>query len=623
MLLKNVAQKLIGNKIFWLLVLLLVVSLVYLNQFTLSLKDAILTDTKGHQTKISLPYSKEMDATEYVIVGKIFYNRLLCVNTVHIVPDDALLSMRVNHQDVPLNEVDPDALSDFNEGFYFNLGRYLQNGMNDIEVRIKNTGGPSGLTFSTQHDIRVKIAEWLLMITVLGILYFVLSCFISNRAAVFVLLGGFLVRMLYFLVTPYDMRTHDVEGHIPYIEYILNHWSMPPRESGWESYQPPLYYFVTALVYKAGELLGVHSTYNLYRLVQFFSLLLSMGFLVFTLFIFKNIVNHLSNQSAAPFETPERKTQQNRLVVLMLGLVTFWPSNIMHSVRIGNDGMFYFFYALGLLFLIKWYYDNTDKSLYLSFIFTTLCFITKANALILYELTGIIYCWKFMKDKDRNIQKYFIQTAILWVIFAVGFWITFGAAVTEKMKGNPENFMVPNAKGEELAGQEVGNQLKNYVWFDLREFITEPYMDPWSDRGGRQYYWNYLFKTGLVGEFQFDTPFHRFLTILLSGLFLGMLFYAIVGLILILRKEWKEHIILFLNLVLLIIASILFRYSIPASCSNDFRYILPLLISFCFFYGYTLFYYRRRGWKELEMAGYILAILFMASSSLFFIGLQF
>ena len=126
MLLKNVSQKLIGNKIFWLLVLLLVVSLVYLNQFTLDIKDPILTNAEGHQTKIFLPYTKEMPATEYVISGKIDYNRLLSVNTVHIIPDDELLSIRVNHQDVSVSEEEPGFLSDSFQGFHFNLGRYLQ-----------------------------------------------------------------------------------------------------------------------------------------------------------------------------------------------------------------------------------------------------------------------------------------------------------------------------------------------------------------------------------------------------------------------------------------------------------------------------------------------------------------
>jgi hypothetical protein len=621
---KNVSQKIIRNKIFWVLVFLLVAGLVYLDYCTLGIKNPVLIDAEGHQTKIGLPYTKEMPETEYVISGKIFYNSLLCVNTVHIIPDDILLSIRVNHEEVSLKEVNPGSLSDYFEGFHFNLGRYLKDGTNDIEIRIKNNGGPSSLIFeNSRRDIKTQILGWLLMIAMMGMLYYILSCFISNRAVVLIILGGFLIRILYFLVTPYGTRTHDVEGHIPYIEYILQHWSIPPRDSGWESYQPPLYYFAAALVYKAGELLGVQSTYILYRLVQFFSLLLSMGFLFFALSVIRNIAAHLPgfHPAGATAESGKRQMKTDWFIALVLGLITFWPSNIMHSVRIGNDVMFYFLYALGLMFLVKWYYDNTDKNLFLSFIFTTLCFITKANALILYGIIGIIYIWKFFMDKNRKIKPYVIRTAILLVIFAVGFWITFGAAVAEKIKGTSEHFMVPNIGN--VGGQEVGNHLKNYVWFDLPEFINAPYTDPWGDKGGRQYFWNYLFKTGLVGEFQFDTPFHRMLSIILSDLFLVMLVFTLGGMVLFLRKEWKKHLILLLNLILLIIAAILFRISIPASCSNDFRYILPVLISFCFFYGYTMSYCRRKGWKELEFAGYLLAILFVITSGLFIVGLQF
>jgi hypothetical protein len=622
-------SRLLTSKIFWLSVLVLAISLVYLAQFSLGIKGSFLTDADGHRTQIALPYIQEMPETEYTISGTIFYQRILCPEMVHIIPDDVLLSIRVNQRDVPLDDVDPGALSDFNQGFHFNLSRYLQNGPNHIEIRIKNTGGPSGLIFrNSARDIRALIAGWLLMIAVLAILYLILACFISNKAVIFILLGGFLIRLLYFWVTPYGLRTHDVEGHIPYIEYVLKNWSIPPRNSGWETYQPPLYYFFAALVYKAANLAGVTSTHSLYRLLQFVSLLLSMGFLGSSLLIFENIGAHLpvfhkpGNGSDPIPETPGAKSKKGRFIGVMLGLVAFWPSNIMHSVRIGNDGMFYFFYALGLLFLIKWYYDNTDRSLYTGFVCAALCFITKANALILYGVIAIIYLLKFITDKDRDIRQYLIRAVVLLILFAAGFGITFGAAVAEKMKGSTEHFMVPNMGN--LGGQEVGNQLKNYVWFDLPEFITEPYTDPWGDRGGRQYFWNYLFKTGLVGEFQFDTPFHRTVTILLSSLFLGLLGYVITGLIwLILKKEWQEHGILLLNLILLIGAAILFRISIPASCSNDFRYILPVLISFGFFYGYTLAICRRKGWTLLEMAGYIWAVLFMAASSIFMVGLQF
>jgi hypothetical protein len=47
-----------------------------------------------------------------------------------------------------------------------------------------------------------------------------------------------------------------VGGHIDYVQYMFTHWSVPPAQGGWEFYQPPLYYFLSALWMQAGQLLG-------------------------------------------------------------------------------------------------------------------------------------------------------------------------------------------------------------------------------------------------------------------------------------------------------------------------------------------------------------------------------
>jgi hypothetical protein len=256
--------------------------------------------------------------------------------------------------------------------------------------------------------------------------------------------------------------------------------------------------------------------------------------------------------------------------------------------------------------------------LYACFVITTLCLITKANALVLYGIIGIVYLWKIIKE--RNIKRYLIKTVILLIIFSMGFLITFGASIEETLNGSSAHFMVPNMPN--LGPQEVENKLINFLWFDLPSFVNEPYAYSWEEKAGRRFLWNFLLKTGLMSEYHFDTPFHRSLAFWISILFLQILAFTIIGLIIILSKEFKKHIILFSNLVLLLIAVILFRISIPTACSYDFRYILPVLISFCFFYGYTLFVCRRKGWIRLETAGYILAIPFIVLSILFFIGLQ-
>src|SRR3990172_7023155 len=59
---------------------------------------------------------------------------------------------------------------------------------------------------------------------------------------------GALLRLFYVFRTPYSLRSYDAEGHVDYIFYVLTHWSIPPADLAWQSYQPPLYYFFSAIL---------------------------------------------------------------------------------------------------------------------------------------------------------------------------------------------------------------------------------------------------------------------------------------------------------------------------------------------------------------------------------------
>lgn len=612
------------DKIFWLLLFLIVINIIYIQRFQLVLKEPVLTDAAGNQTPITLPYARPMPATEYVISGNIYSHGLLSLNLIHIVPDDEVIFIRVNGREIPLNEVKPEALRDYVRGFHYPLGRYLQPGNNEFKIGIRNNGGDFGLSFQNSP---YNIAGWLLLFLCCAILYLIFSHFISNKVWILILLGGFVIRVLYFWVTPIGIRDYDGYDHVVYIDYVIQNHSLPPRHYSWESYQPPFYYLAAALVYKAADLLGVHGARNLNRVVQFFSIPLFMGFLLASLGIFQTILARLPRFKPAPkgpaaILEPQREDKYRAgLITVMLGLLTFWPSGILHSARVGNDGMFYILFAWGLYFLVKWWYAGKNRDLYLSTLLAALGFITKANGAVLFGVIGIMYLWKAIQE--RKLKQYLIKGFIILIMFSMGFLITFGAAVEEKLQGSKYQFMVPNVTDWDYSSQVVGNKPANYLRFDLGAFIKEPYVYPFEEKGARSLFWNYLLKTGLIGEFRIDTPFHQNMARGLSVLFLGILVFSMIGFIEILRKEFTRHLILFWNLILLLAAGILFRLWIPLSCSQEFRYIFPLLISSCFFYGYTLSVCRRKGWAVLEIAGYSLALIFMGGGIGFFVGLQF
>ncbi|HYH02808.1 MAG TPA: hypothetical protein VEC37_06885, partial [Bacillota bacterium] len=520
--------------------------------------------------------------------------------------------------------VDHSALYDFNNGFTYDLGDYLHPGTNQIEFRLTNNGGPAGLIFRTSlHDRRLLFAYCCLGVILLGLVAVLLTGTPVDKGFTLIITGAFLIRLLYFLITAYDNRSHDVGGHMHYIEYLVNHCTIPPVHEGWQTYHPPLYYMVAALVYKLLNLVGISQSVQLWRWIQFLSLVFFIGFLMVIIPIIKNALGKLPH--SPDHNNPNTGSESSHLTpgdprlglgYLAFAMIAFWPSGIIHSLRIGNDGLFYFFYALSLVYLIKWQDDNTPRNAYWSFILITLAFITKANAMVLYLVFGIIYGIKFYQDTKK--QQYLARTAVLFLIFIAGFGITFGRMVEQRLNGSQEHFVVANAS--KLEGVTVGNKPLNYLSFSFREFLKEPYVHPFEDRGGRQYFWTYLFKTGLVGEFSYTPKLNAHLTVLMSVTLLLMLLYML-GSPLVFYRYLQGQLVLILNTVCLIIAAIGLRVSIPASCSNDFRYILPVLIPFGIFFACSIWFYRSQKWDWMEQTGYGLSLMFIVASIAFFLSL--
>src|SRR5690606_25210479 len=80
--------------------------------------------------------------------------------------------------------------------------------------------------------------------------------------------------------------------------------------------------------------------------------------------------------------------------------------------------------------------------------------------------------------------------------------ITVGPGLNLKLEGKRDKLYIDNIDGLSHANI-VGNTASNYFWFDAKFFITEPFTDPYDDRLCRQFFWNYLGKTGLFGEFKY------------------------------------------------------------------------------------------------------------------------
>ncbi len=436
-----------------------------------------------------------------------------------------------------------------------------------------------------------------------------------NKAIIFILLLGLAINIFYLLKTPYNVRNHDVDGHIKYIEYVAQNFKIPHPDICWECHQAPLYYILAGAIYKAFILLGVGDKDTIYFILQVFSLLLFFVFSVVSVLILKKVF--IANKSEEIKSTALRKL----IFYLVSMLFVFWPTNIIHSVRITNDTLFYVFYALVILFLIKWLEGNNNKNFYFAILFSLLAFITKAHGILAFALVGSCVIFSFIKNKKRlnNLKFYFKISSILITVFLIGFFASrLGARTIDKINGEGQksNLMVWNVAGlnERLF---TDNKVKNYIYFDTKIFLTEPYIDNWNDKYGRQYFWNFLLKNSLFGEFFFKGIMAENIAIGISALLLMMIFWIIGSMLFSVKESFKNNFVLKINAVFLLFSFLAHR--IILSANGDFRFILPILISFCSFAGVGILEYRRKGVKNMEYIGYGILSLFIILSMLFFI----
>ena len=198
---------------------------------------------------------------------------------------------------------------------------------------------------------------------------------------------------------------------------------------------------------------------------------------------------------------------------------------------------------------------------------------------------------------------------VAWGLFVL---LIAGVAL-QKLLGDAD--LVGNASG--LNGRlKVGNEAFNYIFFDLKSFVTNPYTSAWKEEWGREFFWNYSFKSAMFGEFELvRNATGRTLATFMSVSFLGLMVYAI-------RGFWKTklqviHWILLLQAVAFFAALMVLRIRVPYSCSNDFRYIAPVLLSMLPFMatGITLEGASLK-WKVL---GYALVVAFALSTVILYI----
>jgi len=104
-------------------------------------------------------------------------------------------------------------------------------------------------------------------------------------------------------------------------------------------------------------------------------------------------------------------------------------------------------------------------------------------------------------------------------------------------------------------------------------------MSPWDDAVGRTNFWNYLLRTSLTGEFSFaGSKVTTVIAYLWGSLLLALFALALArGWPKSMRAAYRQS--PWVLLAFFWVASLMvLRIKLPFACSNDFRYIWPVLV---------------------------------------------
>jgi hypothetical protein len=526
--------------------------------------------------------------------------------SITIVPDDHFQSLSIDGVDVSLAGVPPEKLADWQDGFRVRIARYVHLGDNVIVARVRNEGGPGGL------DLREDPYDWIEIVELgVGLAAFLaLAAELLRRLAlgwpmITVALTAVVVRGAYLSVTPFSVRHHDAFQHLEYIEYLLAHHALPNAEKGYMFFQPPLYYVVCALQWATLQALGVGRPALLWSL-QLQSLLFELGFALLAIATAKMWLRRSESWTNAQ----------------LAALVLLWPASIVHAVRLGNDDLAYLFFAASFYFTSRWWVRGVRLDLVWASLLAALGVVTKVNDVVAFAvlLLAILGRLVFL-ESERRIGEYLRRGWIAATCLVVSVTAALGAGIRDWLTGHREHLLVSDTN-RNPAGLLVGNHLRNYVWLDVPNFLKQPFTSPWEDGKGRQWFWNYVLKTSLFGEFDYAHPWLRALAVVISVLLLALLLQLAAGTLLLRRRQWLDGMPLVATAVLFLASLMTLRISAPNACSNDFRYILPVILPCACAYVWLQMRCRERGWRILPVAGAVVGWLFVLSSAAFFLALS-
>lgn len=363
-----------------------------------------------------------------------------------------------------------------------------------------------------------------------------------------VLATAAVLRVLYLLITPFHVREHDVNGHIQYIEYVAENWTIPVAGTGWEFHQQPLYYFLNAPFFLALKLwFGLEHDGRMFGL-QWLSFAMSMGIVLLCFDIARTMLR-------------DRKIAS----ILFCLLIATSPGLIILSQGINNDSLFSLLSFAVFAAILRYWKKGTSRDWYRLVVLFLLAALTKASAILFAPVIGCVFVLKEWPNLRALAKKAAVSIAILVPLYA---WLP----AIRHIQG--ASGVLPTA--DNLSADVIlPSTWTNFLTFNPVAMVAIPFVSAHDDMTRRMYFWEYLYRSSFFGEWGFADSTRTLATVTLATGLLVLalsLAYSIVSV----RKHFLDHLPVWLTTACLFAALVYYRLHNPCSCNQDFRFI-PLV----------------------------------------------
>ena len=389
------------------------------------------------------------------------------------------------------------------------------------------------------------------------------SKFFDSKLILTIILLGIIIRVLYFEKYGIMLFQHDWHGHIEFIKYMSNTWSLPIPTKGLEYPQQPLYYFISGNLYSILNSMEYNESERLLG-IGFISLLSSIIFLIYGY----KILNLL--------------TQNHFVKVIAILFMTLTPSLVYISARINNDALLIALASLTLYYSIKSFQSQFKNHFYLALTLVSLLFLTKISSagfeLFLFTLLLIAH------HQAKNTQKDFIAKKLYIFSFITVLLLSFTLLrLYLPLEGS---FYMVNSSAN-YPNQSIKDlDLSYFGSFHIIELIKAGQSYVFGEDSIRYSFLTYQYGTMLFGEFDYQYFVKK-----ITFLHLNMQFIIVFALLYVLgftsylinlKRESLISKLVFSILIINLLLILKFMLEYSSICNTDFRYFVSSFVVFSF-----------------------------------------